>query len=326
MLAGLSVTLYGCARPAASPDATEEERAPSAGAEIVPLSSVRRGGADSPKMPTEEDYRKGRPGALMDYLFEYRQPEIPPPGAPIIELNLTELMLDQEVLGAIGTLPDLEILLLGTTNVDDSGISLLTNLPRLQLLGLRQTLITDEALPHLAQIPSLRKIYLSDTPLTDSGIAHLAAIEGLQQLALKNTEITAQGLAKLQELTTLERLWLDSTPIGDEAVALIARSFPRLEVLFIGDTGVTDAGVSELAALSSLAVLNLEATEVSDASIPTLAGMKNLVRIQLKDTAVTSAGIEALAAQNPDLKVFTAGTSPSLISPPANPQENLSDH
>ena len=321
LVAGASMTLSGCAQPAAAPSGADEDRPPSTAAEVGPPSPARPTVFTSSTLPDEDSYRAGRPAALMDFLFRHRQTEIPPPGAPIIELDLTELMLDHEVLGAIGSLPDLEVLLLGGTNFDDTGMPLLTGLSRLQLLGLRRTLITDEALLHVAQLSNLQKIYLSDTPLTNSGIAHLAAIDGLRQLALKNTRITTHGLAELQPLTSLERLWLDSTPIGDESVALIARSFPLLEVLFIGHTGVTDAGVAELTRLPGLAVLNLEGTAVTDASVPILAGMRGLVRVQLQGTAMTPAGIENLTAQHPNLKIFTAGTSPWSATPPPDSRE-----
>lgn len=257
----------------------------------------------------EEAYRAGRPAALMDFLFRHRQPEIPPPGAPIVELDLTELMLDYEVLAAIGTLPDLEVLLLGGTNVDDKGIPPLCELPRLTLLGLRRTLVTDKAIPHLARLPNLQRIYLSDTSVSDAGMAHLATMDRLLQLALANTRVTGSGVSRLERLASLERLWLDSTKLGDDGVEMIARSFPRLEILFIGQTEVTDAGVAEIARLSNLAVLSLENTPVTDASVPILAGLGSLRRVNLRGTAVTPVGIETLSTQRPELRVFTGDAS-----------------
>lgn len=274
---------------------------------------------------TEEAYRVGRPAALMDFLFRHRQPEIPPPGAPFIELDLTELMLDQDVLAAIGTLPDLEILLLGGTNVDDAGILPLRELPRLTTLGLRRTLVTDETLRHLSRLPNLETLYLSETSVSDSGMEHLATMDGLRRLALAKTRVTASGISRLQPLTSLDRLWLDGIPITDDNLEIISRSFPRLQVLFIGDSRVTDAGIAELSRLSELAALSLENLPITDVSVPVLAGAEKLKRVNLRGTDLTPAGLETLEQQRPDLLVFTGiaslGSAPALSEGPENNQD-----
>ncbi|TFG38520.1 MAG: hypothetical protein E4H44_03790, partial [Candidatus Aminicenantes bacterium] len=101
------VHLSGCA-PQSSPTAGEESIPPSvATTGVRPSEPSPRVYVAPPGEISEEAYRAGRPAALMDFLYRYRQPQIPPPGAPITELDLTDLMLDQEVLTAIGTLPDL---------------------------------------------------------------------------------------------------------------------------------------------------------------------------------------------------------------------------
>ncbi|MCU0302711.1 MAG: hypothetical protein MUC56_01455 [Thermoanaerobaculales bacterium] len=239
----------------------------------------------------------------MDFLYRHRQTEIPPPGMPIVELDLTDLLVSREVLAAIATLPDLEILLLGGTDVDDDGVALLTGLPKLTHLGLRRTLITDAALVHVAKLSALEKLYLSETPVSDVGVDHLRALPGLRQLALSRTRVSAAGVASLTTFQMLERLWLDGTPAGDDELAELARELDRLEVLSIAATEATDRGVAALARLPGLAVLSLADTAVTDGCIPALLGMDRLVRLNVAGAGISPAGLEQLRAARPELSV-----------------------
>jgi hypothetical protein len=262
--------------------------------------------APSPRTvaPGEAAFRAGRPVALMDLLYRHRQTEIPPPGMPVVKLDLTNLMVGHDVLAEIASLPDLEILLLGGSDVDDSGVALVTGLPRLTHLGLRRTLITDEALSHVAKLTTLEKLYLSETPVSDAGIDHLRALRGLRQLALSKTRVSAVGVAGLSSLPMLERLWLDGTPTGDDELAELARGLKRLEVLSIAETGVTDRGVSDLVQLPGLVVLSLADTAITDECIPALLRIESLVRVNLGGTGISATGWSRLQAERPGLAVY----------------------
>lgn len=253
--------------------------------------------------PDEDDYRRGRPEALMDFLFRHRPTEIPPPGMPIHELDLTNLMLDAEVLDAIASLSGLKALLLGGSNIDDEGIARLGELRDLVALGLRRTLVTDACLPRIAALPRLEVLYLSDTTVTDAGLGHLSAAAGLRQLALSGSRVTAAGLSAFQGPNGLERLWLESTPADDRAVSAIVRAFPRLEIVSLGSTEVSDGAVSKLALLPALKVLDLSSTSVSDSSVDVLAAMSSLRLLDLRDSGVSPVGLDELVERRPDLDV-----------------------
>jgi hypothetical protein len=62
--------------------------------------------------------------------------------------------------------------------------------------------------------------------------------------------------------------------------------------LDLNSTGVTDAGLKELAKLTNLRALNLQKTEVTDAGLRALAGLKNLQSLDLFGTAVTDDGVQ----------------------------------
>ena len=64
----------------------------------------------------------------------------------------------------------------------------------------------------------------------------------------------------------------------------------------LGFTGVTDAGLKELAALKRLQELNLScAAQVTDAGLKELAALKSLQSLNLGGTEVTDAGLKELA-------------------------------
>ena len=68
-----------------------------------------------------------------------------------------------------------------------------------------------------------------------------------------------------------------------------------LQKLALSNTTVTDAGLKELAGLKGLQGLGLAGTKVTDAGLKELAGLKRLRSLGLSRTKVTDAGLKELA-------------------------------
>ena len=68
-------------------------------------------------------------------------------------------------------------------------------------------------------------------------------------------------------------------------------------------TGVTDAGLKELAPLKNLTKLDLIGTKVTDAGLKELAPLKNLTKLDLSGTKVTDAGVKELQKALPKCKI-----------------------
>ena len=69
-------------------------------------------------------------------------------------------------------------------------------------------------------------------------------------------------------------------------------------------TGVTDAGLKELATLKNLTTLDLSNTGVTDAGLKELAPLKNLTTLNLGGfTRVTDEGIKELQKALPKCKI-----------------------
>jgi hypothetical protein len=65
------------------------------------------------------------------------------------------------------------------------------------------------------------------------------------------------------------------------------------------DTGVSDAGLKDLAALQHLKELNLSGTQITDAGLKQLAGFPQLQVLYLNATKVSDAGINELRKSLP---------------------------
>lgn len=73
------------------------------------------------------------------------------------------------------------------------------------------------------------------------------------------------------------------------------RSFPRLHYLSLDRCGqITDAGLADLAGISSLEEIYLGRTQITDAGLRHLAGLTGLEHLWLHDTQVSDAGLVQL--------------------------------
>ena len=86
--------------------------------------------------------------------------------------------------------------------------------------------------------------YRINVVISDAVVATLAAsCRHLAVVALEGCGITDAALISLAQLPLTEvDLW--GQAISDEGVAYLAKSTPQLEIIWIGETGVTNAGNS----------------------------------------------------------------------------------
>jgi YHS domain-containing protein len=81
---------------------------------------------------------------------------------------------------------------------------------------------------------------------------------------------------------------------GDSQLAQLAPVAANLRWLDLGGTGVSDAGLSQVASMQNLVRLHLERTSITDAGLASLGELPNLEYLNLYGTAITSAGLEHL--------------------------------
>jgi outer membrane protein assembly factor BamB len=121
-------------------------------------------------------------------------------------LNLYANDVTNDALNDIGALTSLRELNLSLVGINDAGLkhlSSLHNLRRLQLLyavGFAGPEITDAGLAPLLQLPQLQDLDLTGSRLTDDGLHQLARLTTLRQLDLSKTKVTAEGIEKFRAL------------------------------------------------------------------------------------------------------------------------------
>jgi len=201
-------------------------------------------------------------------------------------------------------LENLQVLVLGWTQVTDEGLAYLRGLKNLRVLRLRNTKVTDEGMafdPDLQH--GLREVWVGDTEVSAEGLAHLQGLENLRVLDLSGTEVTDEGLAHPEGLKNLRVLGLGDTKVTDEGMAHL-QGLQNLHQLVLVGTAVTDEGLAHLQGLKSLRVLRLRETKVTDEGLAPLTGLKNLRVLNLSRTKATDEGVRRLKEALPQLYVY----------------------
>jgi uncharacterized protein (TIGR03067 family) len=99
----------------------------------------------------------------------------------------------------------------------------------------------------------------------------------------------------LAKLKHLEQLDLGGTGVSDAGMKDVAK-LKQLRVLWLAGTKVTDDGLKELAALEQLNNLFLANDKITGEGFRKLAGLKNLKSLTLRGLSLTDVGVKALAA------------------------------
>jgi hypothetical protein len=106
--------------------------------------------------------------------------------------------ISNEVLDLVGSLEELDGLLLASPQFTGAAISRLASLKRLHSLDLGEGQYTDECLAQVSKMDSLRSLALSGVNFTNAGLAHLESLTNLEELFLDRTGVTANGVKVLQ--------------------------------------------------------------------------------------------------------------------------------
>ena len=203
------------------------------------------------------------------------------------------------------------------------------------VLDLFSTATTDDHLKDLKRFESLTRLSLIDTRVTDKGMANLTGFPRLTGVDVFSTAVTAAGMRELRPLKELREFRVADNGLHElgDAELRAAGQFPKLQSLSVSGREMTDAGVKEIAGLSSLRVLRLRGSNkppgadgihryqppaltdaalrnigtlkelrvlglstsgASDAGFKELAGLKQLTRLDLNYTLLTDAGLKEL--------------------------------
>jgi hypothetical protein len=181
-------------------------------------------------------------------------------------------------LSHLAKLRDLEILhILDSKNVTDTGMSHIAKLTNLKELSLNCPKLTNEGLAKLSALKSLEKLYLLGANATLSGLSYLNGLTHLNTLSVYSIK-RDDGIMDIGGLTALEDIIIqldNGASFRDEDLACFAK-LKRLRRLQIAHKGISDAGLKQLAGLTSLNFISIGGTRVTDEGLQYLIGLDKL--------------------------------------------------
>lgn len=258
-------------------------------------------------------------------------------GRPISVLSLRNTAVDDRVAETLKSLRSLEYLDLDDTLITGECFSSLASLRRLSELIVRTKHLLGEYLPQLrgssvavlrigpsgarpsdfqflAQLPNLREVDLKESRdafiasgrkhsfVNDALLEIIAEARKLDDVSLWNTITSDDGLRYLATLPHLESLRTRCTHITDEGLRLLSKSHPRLTVLELHESLVTDDGLSTLHRFQNLQRVGLNGNRnITSRGLATISQLHSLAICALSDTAVVDSDVEKLA-QLPNLR------------------------
>jgi Leucine rich repeat/Leucine Rich repeat len=218
----------------------------------------------------------------------------------VIEVDFRGSEVKDADLSALTKLPSLKSVLLAETQVTDEGLKSLGQVTTLESLDLRECKVTDAGLAHLVPLAKLKVLKLSgkngDCQVSDDGMEHVAKLTNLKVLGIDFLWISEAGLTKLGGLSELSELYMAGVTIGNESIALIAQSFPKLRKLRIAQTHIDSAGMADLPKLTNLEELDIsECAQILDGGTESLSQMSKLQKLNLWRLNLSDEGIRPVA-------------------------------
>lgn len=196
--------------------------------------------------------------------------------------------------------------------------SMLAKLPKddVKSLSLHHSKFADGTLEEMASFPNLRRLLLFNNSVKPSNVLALNKMKSLEQLRINSIDLTSEELEKLKSLTELKLLNLQKCGIDDDAIPLIARNFPNLEVLDLGRTLVREPNFAELQRLTKLRDLSIDELDLTDDVLSTVKGFKNLERVCIDgNNQLTEKGLRRLLSNNPGLMKIEMNNCSALVEP-----------
>ncbi len=197
--------------------------------------------------------------------------------------KLTDVVLDAPIDGTLfenmQDLPALSnVLVLGSKELNASGLKAIAGLPQLEQLSLFATNTNDELLRFVASHRRLAKLDLEDTMVSDDGLLMITSLPELKRLDVEETNISAAGVLRFLAARRTHglplpdvlhedlALWKGTlTPRADEHVLQITAEHVRgIELIRLNDVAITDRAAIHLAHLSSCPGVSVVGTGISD--------------------------------------------------------------
>jgi Leucine Rich repeat len=155
----------------------------------------------------------------------------------------------------------------------------------------------DDGVCLLAQLSAMQVIDIANSKAKGACLAEIAQLKSLYHLALPGcSSLEVETLDSLRDHQTLTYLDLSGSPIGDESVDVIC-SMSQLQELRLADTGLTNAGIVQIAErMPSLQLLAIGSVGITDEVAASIQSLTELRQLEIGDAAISRSTVEAIAA------------------------------
>lgn len=160
-------------------------------------------------------------------------------------LWLSEMVITDQQLQRIATIPRIHELYLRSTPIGDEGVNSLASVKGLKRLDLNTTLVSDAALETVGQFEQLEYLSLSSPNVKGSGVAHLARLHNLEQLQFTGPNVTNDWIAAVASLQNLQWVELHSTSVDERALEHIKR-WHKLHSLYLNQNAINVEAMGDL--------------------------------------------------------------------------------
>jgi internalin A len=229
-------------------------------------------------------------------------------GDNFIELQVRGTATTDASLTAIGRWKKLRILGLRFTKVTNAGLEALGGLSALESFDVLETDVTAAGLKELSRCPILglgygRKAslpeYLDEMP-TISGyfpkVIRFSAAPG------RITTVHMQAIGKAWPALT-KITYASSTEFDDDTFADLNLYFPKLTMIDLWSTRVTDVHVPHLTRHRLINNISIHDTKLSDLSLPHFEKMKTLKTLSLTNVPISEGAITSFKKARDDIKL-----------------------
>jgi len=214
-------------------------------------------------------------------------------------------------------------LVLHHSNVDDEALGLLADLPELERLHVSHTLVTDEGIARLSKLDTLVLLDLSHCPSVSgrafAQIAKSKGLKSLRQLKLEMTGLNELGANAIRQMKNLELLDLSSTStMQDIHLAQIVRGLDELRELNLKHCSLlTSNAMLAVKGHKNLTRLDLSyCPRIDDSVFNHLVTCKGLKWLNLANTNCSATNTERFKQFAPECEVVGVGlqaTAPSSL-------------
>jgi len=193
-------------------------------------------------------------------------------------------------------------------------LAALADLPDLKHLYLPNSAVTDDHLQHVAGLGRIRRLALWRTQITERGFRHLEGLENLELLDIHGSRVSEDALPHLARLPHLRQI-ITTMTLTDRGLACL-RTFPHHPSIVRGKIvveGVTDRGMADLGALTSIQELEIRNSNVSAEGYAQLVRLRRLAGLNVSGATCDDASL-AQIHRIASLRSLSVHSRPAQVS------------